>query len=129
MRIEAKADRIAKLVMHLVLIVACVLCLIPMLLTIAISFSDEREIAYHGYRLVPRVFSLRAYEVILERPAALISAYWVTIRITVLGTLFGTLFMAMAGFSLSRRDFGWRGPITFFFLFTMLFDAGIVPTY
>lgn len=129
MRTETRADKAAKLVMHLVLIVACALCLIPMLLTVAISFSSEREIAYNGYRLIPEVFSLRAYEIILERPGALTSAYWVTVRITVLGTFFGTLFMAMAGFSLSRRDFGWRRPMTFFFLFTMLFDAGIVPTY
>ena len=129
MRTETRSDRIVKLVMHLILATACLLCLIPMLLTVAISFTNEREIVFHGYRLIPRDLSLRAYEIIFERPTALINAYWVTIRITIMGTIFGTLFMAMAAFSLSRRDFSWRGPITFFFLFTMLFDAGIVPTY
>ncbi len=129
MKTETRADKAAKLVMHLILATACILCLIPMLLTIAISFSSEREIVFHGYRLIPRVISLRAYEIIFQRPTALLNAYWVTIRITIMGTFMGTLFMSMAAFSLSRRDFGWRGPITFFFLFTMLFDAGIVPTY
>ncbi len=129
MKTETRADKTAKLVMHVILATACLLCLIPMLLTVAISFTSEREIVFHGYRLIPREFSLRAYEIIFERPTALINAYWVTIRITVLGTVFGTFFMAMAAFSLSRKDFSWRGPIVFFFLFTMLFDAGIVPTY
>ncbi len=129
MKTETGADKAAKLVMHAVLGTACLLCLIPMLLTVAISFSSEREIVFSGYRLIPQVFSLRAYEIIFERPTALLNAYWVTIRVTVLGTVLGTLFMAMAAFSLSRKDFGWRGPLIFFFLFTMLFDAGIVPTY
>ena len=129
MRTQTTADRVVKLTMHLILIIAAALCLIPMLLVIAISLSSEREIVFNGYRLIPEVISWRAYQIIFERPAALISAYWVTIRITLLGTVFGTLFMAMAAFPLSRRDFGWRRPITFFFLFTMLFNAGIVPTY
>ena len=129
MKTETRADKTAKLVMHLLLGIACLLCLIPMLLTVSISLSSERAIVFSGYRLIPEVFSLRAYEIIFERPTALLNAYWVTIRVTVLGTGLGTTFMAMAAFSLSRKDFGWRGPIVFFFLFTMLFDAGIVPTY
>ena len=124
-----RSDVTAKMVMHTILIVASVLCLFPMLLTIAISFSNEREIVYNGYRLIPQEFSLKAYEVIFDRPAALISSYWVTIRITLLGTVLGTWFMSMAAFALSRRDFTWRKLLVFAFLFTMLFDAGIVPTY
>lgn len=115
--------------MHTVLGIACLLCLIPMILTVSVSLTSEREIVFNGYRLIPRDFSLRAYEIIFEQPGALISAYWVTIRITVMGTFLGTVFMSMAAFSLARRDFTWRKPLTFYFLFTMLFDAGVVPTY
>lgn len=129
MRTETRTDKIAKLVMHTVLAIACLLCLIPMILTISVSLTSEREIVFNGYRLWPRDFSIRAYEIIFEQPGALISAYWVTIRITVMGTFLGTLFMSMAAFSLARRDFTWRKPLTFYFLFTMLFDAGVVPTY
>lgn len=129
MRKELTADRTAKIVMHVTLTIACLLCLIPMILIVSVSLTSEREIVYNGYRLIPRDFSLQAYRVIFDQPGALTSAYWVTIRITVFGTLLGTLFMAMAGFSLARKDFAWRKPLTFFFLFTMLFDAGVVPTY
>jgi putative aldouronate transport system permease protein len=129
MIVNKKAETVTKIVMHLVLICACLACLIPMILTISISFSDEKEIVFNGYRIIPNVISLKAYDVIFRQPAALINAYWVTVRTTVFGTFFGTLFMAMAAFSLSRRDFGWRRYMIFFFLFTMLFDAGVVPTY
>lgn len=129
MSTETRTDKIAKLIMHLTLVIACLLCVIPMILTVSVSMTSEREIVYNGYRLWPRDFSMRAYEIIFDQPAALISAYWVTIRVTAMGTVLGTLFMSMAAFSLARKDFTWRKPITFYFLFTMLFDAGIVPTY
>ena len=124
-----KNDTLARIIMHAVLGFACFLCLYPMLLTIGISLTNEREIVLNGYHVIPRDFSLEAYRVIFDKPAALTSAYWVTLRITFIGTLLGTWFMSMAAFALARRDFGWRRPITFIFLFTMLFDAGIVPTY
>jgi putative aldouronate transport system permease protein len=129
MSVEKKSDRIEKLLMHIPLIISSILCLLPLMLIISISFTDEREIVFNGYSIIPKVWSFQAYKVIFEQPAALISAYLVTIRTTVLGMFLGTLFMSMAAFSLSRKDFGWRKPITFIFLFTMLFDAGIVPTY
>jgi putative aldouronate transport system permease protein len=129
MKVNTKSEVVTKILLHTVLIVACLACLIPMLLTVAISFSDEREIVFNGYRLIPRVVSVQAYRVIFDRPTALINAYWVTIRTTLFGTVLGTLFMSMAAFSMSRRDFTWRRYLIFYFLFTMLFDAGVVPTY
>ena len=129
MRSQTPLDRITKLVFHLVLAIACLACVIPMLLTISISLSSEHSIAFFGYRLVPREFSIEGYRQIFRQPAALINAYWVTIRITVIGTFLGTLFMSMAAFPLSRRDFSWRRPIILYLIFTMLFDAGLVPTY
>ncbi len=129
MRKPTPIDRVTKLVFHLILALACLACIIPLVLTVSISLTSEHGIAFYGYRLIPREFSLAGYQEIFRQPAALISAYWVTIRITALGTFFGTLFMSMASFSLSRKDFTWRRPIILYLLFTMLFDAGLVPTY
>jgi len=129
MRSQTTLDRFTKLVFHIVLAAASLACLIPMLLTISISLTSEHSIVFHGYRLIPRELSVEGYRQIFRQPAALINAYWVTIRITVLGTFFGTLLMSMAAFPLSRRDFTWRRPIILYLIFTMLFDAGLVPTY
>jgi len=41
-------------------------CLVPMLLIVSISLSDERAIALHGYSLLPRGFSTFAYTYILQ---------------------------------------------------------------
>jgi putative aldouronate transport system permease protein len=123
------SDLITKSVLHLLLLLFAILCLAPMILTVAVSFSDENDLIKNGYSFIPRIFSLGAYRFILKNPTALLSSYWVTIRITVLGTFFGVLFMSMAAFSLSRPDFKWRKPIVFYIFFTMLFSGGLVPTY
>lgn len=122
-------DVIVKLLLHSLLIIFALLCLVPMVLTVSVSLSDETDLILNGYSLIPRVFSTSAYDFIFDNPTALISSYWVTIRITVLGTFLGVLFMSMAAFALSRRDFSWRKPILLYVFFTMLFSGGLVPTY
>jgi len=114
---------------HVILISAALICLIPMIVTVSVSLSDETDLVRNGYSFFPRIFSTAAYEYIFKAPHALLSAYRVTVIITVLGTLSGTLLMAMIAYPLSRRDFKWRRGITFFIFFTMLFNGGLVPTY
>ena len=105
------------------------LCLIPMIVTLSVSFSDEMDLVRNGYSVIPRIFSTAAYDFIFKAPKAILSAYWVTIQITAIGTFLGTMVMAMVAYPLSRTDFKWRRIITFYIFFTMLFNGGLVPTY
>ena len=126
---KKRSDTVVKILLHTILIVFSLMCIVPMILTISVSLSDETDLILNGYSLIPRVFSLSAYQFIFRNPTALISSYWVTIRITILGTTLGVLAMSMIAFPLSRRDFTWRKPIIFYVFFTMLFSGGLVPLY
>jgi putative aldouronate transport system permease protein len=53
---------------------------------------------------------------------------WVTALITVIGTFVNLAFTSSFAYTLSRPVFGQR-PVTFLVLFTMLFNAGMIPTY
>jgi ABC-type glycerol-3-phosphate transport system permease component len=59
----------------------------------------------------------------------MIGAYVVTISMTVNGTSAGLFLISMTGYALCRPDFFLRNKISFFFYFTTLFSAGLVPTY
>ncbi len=122
-------DVLVKVLMHGVLVGFALFCIVPMLVVISISLSDEKDLLINGYSLFPRIFSSGAYDYILTSPNALLNAYGVTILSTILGTVFGVLFMSMAAFPLSRPDFRYKGWITFYVFFTMLFSGGLVPTY
>lgn len=105
------------------------LCLIPFLLIIGTSFTNEATIAKYGFNLWPRVFSTFAYKIVFENPDLILGAYWVTIGITVVGTAAGLFIVAMTGYALQRPDFPYRNKISFFIYFTTLFSGGLVPFF
>lgn len=103
--------------------------LIPLLLTISVSFTDSKSLALDGYRLVPKTFSLEAYRYVLENGAQLWRSYGVTIIVTVSGTILGLFLMTLFSYAISRKYFSLRNVLSFFVFFTMLFNGGMVPTY
>ena len=117
------------LFVHLLLALLSVACIVPMLLVISVSLSDERAIAREGYSLLPRGFTPHAYTYILQEPGQILQAYGVTILVTVLGTLGGLLLCSLLGYALSRKDFRFRAILSFYVFFTLLFSGGIVPFY
>lgn len=118
-----------QLVVHLLLTLIGLICLVPMLLIISISLSDERALALEGYSLLPQGFSTFAYEYILREPGQILRAYFVTAIVTVFGTLGGLVLCSMLAYPLSRQDYKLRGPLSFYVFFTLLFSGGMVPFY
>jgi len=104
-------------------------CLLPFVLIVSASFSSEAAIRKDGFGLLPKGFSLAAYELIFQAPRQIIGAYVVTVTMTVLGTAIGLFIIAMTGFALYRQDFPFRNHISFFIYFTTLFSAGLAPTF
>jgi putative aldouronate transport system permease protein len=95
----------------------------------AISISDEGTIARYGYEIIPRTLSSRSYEFVLSDFNQIMRGYMVSIAITGIGTVLGTLVTAMIAYPLSRTDFPFRRHFAFFVAFTMLFNGGLVPWY
>lgn len=114
---------------HIILIFIAVICIIPFIAVVSISLSDEVEIAKHGYSLLPRGFSLSAYEFILRNPMKIIKSYVVTILVCVIGTVLSLFIMSLCAYPLSRQDFKYRNKVSFLIFFTMLFNGGLVPTF
>lgn len=104
-------------------------CLLPFVMMVSGSLSDNALITAEGYSLFPRGFSIHAYEVIFERPMVMMNAYKITILVTLLGTMIGVLCVAMTGYVLSRPDFRYRDRYAFFLYFTTLFSGGLIPWY
>ncbi|SDD50806.1 putative aldouronate transport system permease protein [Paenibacillus sp. UNCCL117] len=106
-----------------------VMCLIPFLMIVAGSFTEESSIMKNGYRLFPEMFSWEAYQFIFNNPKKIVSAYKITILVTVIGTLVGLFISAMTAYVLQRKDFTHRNVFAFYFFFTTLFSGGLVPWY
>lgn len=120
---------ISRISKNIIMILFSLFCVIPVLYIISISFTEENELALHGYKLIPKVFSSYAYQFVVANPKQLISAYGVTISVTVIGTFLSLLITSMLAYSIIRKDFMLRKAINFILFFTMIFNIGLVPWY
>ncbi|TLS51875.1 carbohydrate ABC transporter permease [Paenibacillus antri] len=124
-----KSFSLAELAIHLIFVATTIAMVVPFLLVVSISLTEERMLNELGYRLIPPKISFDAYRYIFESPVILSRAYGVTIMSTALGTFGSLLLTAMMGYGISRRDYRYNRPVTFFVFFTMMFSGGLVPTY
>jgi putative aldouronate transport system permease protein len=118
-----------KLSVHAILIVVGLACIIPMVLVISISLSDEKALALEGYSLLPVGFTISAYTYILQNPSQILRAYAVTVFVTAFGTMGGLFISSLLAYAISRKDYKFRTPLSFFVFFTLLFNGGMVPFY
>lgn len=125
-RLPAIASRV---ISHFLLLSFSLFCILPLVLVLSISLSDERETAAHGYSLIPLKFTWFAYDYVLNSAGNLLNAYGVTILVTVVGTALSVLITSLVAYPLSRNSVKFRNPILFFVFFTMLFNGGLVPWY
>ncbi|WP_227013675.1 carbohydrate ABC transporter permease [Paenibacillus psychroresistens] len=119
----------ANLFLNCLFIIYSCICLMPVLLVVAVSFSDEKLIALHGYKLIPEKLSFAAYQYLWFDIHNIMTAYGISIIVTLAGTLVGLLMTAMFAYPLSRQDFDFRGFFSFFIFFTLIFNGGLVPWY
>jgi len=111
------------------MLILTLICLLPVILVISISFTTESGIVNNGYTFFPSEFGLEAYKYIATAKDTIIDAYKITIFTTIVGTIITTLTVSLYAYPLSRKDFKYRKFFTFYQFFTMLFSGGLVAWY
>jgi len=106
------------------------LCIAPLLHILAVSFSDPSAASANLVKLWPVGFTLDAYNETIGNEN-FSRALWNGIVRTVAGTAFSMFFMTLAAYALSKdnADFRGRNAYMWVFVFTMLLNAGLIPTY
>ncbi|MCR2802583.1 carbohydrate ABC transporter permease [Paenibacillus soyae] len=115
---------------YLLLGVICLTCVLPLIHILAVSFSASAPANSNLVGLVPIGFNFEAYTKTLNNDN-FHNALLVGVERTLLGTAVGMGLMTLAGYALSKDSAGFRSRSIYmwFFLFTMLFSGGIVPSY
>jgi putative aldouronate transport system permease protein len=111
------------------MIVLALFCVVPVLFVFAISVTDEATLAAEGYHLIPKKFSLAAFEYVFASPKQILKAYGTSLFVTVFGTLASLLLTSSLAYGIARKDFRWRKFISFLVTFALLFNAGMVANY
>lgn len=118
-----------KFFVHLFFVCASLLCIVPFLLIISISLSQEVDVVRNGFKLIPEHFTLEAYRYAFGNWTTILDAYAVTAIYAVGGSLISIILMAMIAYALSNDNYVLRKPITYFLLITMFIGGGLIPSY
>jgi len=100
----------------------------PFLNLLAISLSSPGEVLKGAVNLIPKGFTLRTYEVLINANE-MIRTMGNTVYITVVGTAISLVMTLTFAYPLSREYVRVKGAVLKLVLFTMLFNGGMIPNY
>lgn len=118
-----------QIVLHILFLLIVVMYLLPFLMVISVSFTDESTLLKEGYHLIPKEFSTTAYEMVFRNPTQILNSYKTTFLFTAIATALAVLVMGLMAYPLSRPNFKFRRVASVYVLFPMLFSGGMVPSY
>ena len=119
----------AQALFHIVLGLFALMCIVPFLFVIIISFTSEDSIRQIGYSFMPLSWSTQAYVYVFRLGDALWRSYFNSFLITVVGTVLSVAICVLYSYPLYRKDFKYRNFFNFMSFFTMIFGGGLVPTF
>ncbi len=102
--------------------------LYPLYFTVIVSVSDLNEVGLGHVFLLPKGFTLEAYRNVFINKD-IWTGYMNSIIYASLGTLYALVIMLPVAYGLSKKDLFGRNVTTLFFLFTMYFSGGMIPSY
>ncbi|WP_130837057.1 carbohydrate ABC transporter permease [Lachnoclostridium sp. Marseille-P6806] len=124
-----RSERRFQIFGNIVMIIISLCAVIPLILMVISSFTDNDALIRDGYSFTPHKWSVYAYTYIFSSGNSVPHAYMISIVLTLVGTAVGLTITTLLAYALSRRFLPGRGVLTFIVFFTMLFNGGLVPTY
>lgn len=126
---KLNGNMIFQIVINVVLTILAICAVMPFLLLLISSVTDETVLLSNGYSYFPDKFSLDAYKYLFGKAGTMVRAYGITLLVTTIGTTISLFITPMLAYPLSRQDFKHRNVVSFIVFFTMLFNGGLVPSY
>lgn len=113
---------------HGLLIFLSLCMLLPFLHVLAGSFSGSGAILQGEVTIFPVDFTLSNFEAVLN-DVAIWKSFGISVFITTVGTAINLLLTSLMAYGLSQPYVKGRGVIILLVLFTMIFQAPMIPTY
>ena len=127
-RMESPLGKFFTILLYVVMTIIVLIVLLPVLHIIAASFSDPQAMISGKVSFWPKDFTLRGYEAVFTY-----KKFWTGFRNSLFYMVFGTfiniVMTLLCAYPLSRKEFTARNKVAMFFVFTMYFSGGMVPSF
>ncbi|MBA3378552.1 MAG: carbohydrate ABC transporter permease [Chloroflexia bacterium] len=126
--VDRGIDRAFTIVNYAILTLFLAAVAYPLIYVFSASFSDPSAVISGKMWLWPVDVTLDGYRAVF-RNSRITVGFQNSLFYTVAGTLVSVVLTILAAYPLSRKDLAGRNIIMFFFVFTLLFGGGLIPTY
>jgi len=125
---KSAGERIGDGIIYAIMWIVVAVTLYPFLYVVSMSISDPVYVIQKTIWLLPKGFSLKAYEKVFENPDVW-TAYLNTIFYTAAGTAINVIMTMLGAYPLSRKSFFARKQVMIFIVITMFFSGGLIPMF
>ncbi len=129
---SAKINQIkpsTNLLFNIIFLILGLSCIFPLLFVFSISITSEEALRATGYQIIPQEFSAAAYGFLWNERAMIFRAVFMSIIVTVIGTIITVALVTTMGYVVSRRNFKLKGFYTWVIFIPMIFNGGMLSSY
>ena len=127
-RYMSMPDKIFTILNYTILTLVLIVIAYPLIFVVSASFSDPQAVIRGDVLLLPVNPTLRGYQAVFKN-GKILTGFMNSVFYLVVGTCLNLVMTMLCAYPLSRKEFKARGFISLFFVFTMYFSGGMVPTY
>lgn len=127
---KSVSGKVFKITNSLFFIIYAVICIVPILYIFSMSLSSSVAVNSGQVALWPVDFTFKSYEYVMKKDEFW-NGLWVSCLRVVLGVVVNMVMVILAAFPLSKTkaEFSSKNFFVWFFLITMLFSGGMIPTF
>lgn len=122
------SDKTSDIILVAICTVALIIVAYPLYYVLIASFSDPYDVYAGKTFLLPSGFTLKGYQAVFADPA-IVSGFLNSVKYTVIGTTFSVVMLYISAYPLADKHLPGRKWISLFFVITMYFGGGLIPTY
>lgn len=127
-KLRGLSDRTSDIVLAALCFIIVLVVAYPLYYVLVASVSDPYDVFAGKTFLLPSGFTLDGYKAVFA-DSSIVTGYLNSIKYTVVGTVFSVVMVYLTAYPLSIRDLPGRKYLSIFFIITMYFGGGLIPTY
>ncbi len=122
------SDKMSDVILVIICIAVTLIVAYPIYYVLVASVSNPYDVYAGKTFLFPSDFSLKGYQAVFAEKS-IFTGYFNSIKYTLIGTIYSVTLLYMVAYPLSQKDLPGRKFLSIFFIVTMYFSGGLVPTY
>lgn len=124
----SSSDRFFEIITYAFLLLIVIIVAYPLYYVLIASLSDPYDVYAGKTFFLPSQFTLEGYKRVFQESAIAVG-YINSIYYTVLGTAVSVALIITSAYALSKKNLPFRKVIMIFYVITMYFGGGLIPTY